>query len=65
MASIVTRIFSKYLVWSPNRLSEYIMDTMNTGSISAELLGTSIVTLILIILLVGGSAIMLRTKEIA
>ncbi|MGP4079637.1 ABC transporter permease [Pseudalkalibacillus sp. R45] len=65
ISSIVTKIFSKYLVWSPNRLSEYIMDAINTGSIPGELLGTAGVTSVLVLLLITGSVFMLKTKEMA
>lgn len=64
-SSIVTKIFNKYLVWSPNRLSEYIQDTLNTGFIPKELWGTSVVTAGFVLLLLAGSVVVLKNKEMA
>ncbi|MGM7701381.1 ABC transporter permease [Pseudalkalibacillus sp. Hm43] len=64
-SSILTNIFNKYLVWSPNRLSEYIMDTLNTGVIPTELWGTAGVTLVLVIMLLVASIFTLKNKELA
>ncbi|SHG78969.1 ABC transporter permease [Ornithinibacillus halophilus] len=63
--SILTQIFGTYLAWSPNNLSSYIFEAVLTESIPSELIGTSIVTIILSVGLLIGSFYIFRTKELA
>ncbi|MCF6137319.1 ABC transporter permease [Pseudalkalibacillus berkeleyi] len=63
--SILTSIFKHQLIWSPNRISDYIRDTLYTGVIPNELWGTSIVTTLMIFSFIIGSVLMLRNKEMS
>ncbi|RDW17455.1 ABC transporter permease [Oceanobacillus chungangensis] len=63
--SVVTQIFSHILEWSPNNLTLYIMEMLQTESIPSELIWTAIVTIIISIGLLIAAIITLRTKELA
>ncbi|RDW20862.1 ABC transporter permease [Oceanobacillus arenosus] len=65
LMSIVTQIFSHVLVWSPNNLTMYLMEMVQTGSISSDLVWTAIVTIIISIGLLIAAIIALKKKELA
>lgn len=49
--SLVTSVFSKYLAWSPARLSSYLRSLLITGDVPADLWYTSLVTAAMTLLL--------------
>ncbi|WP_404451449.1 ABC transporter permease [Virgibacillus necropolis] len=63
--SIVTNIFANYLEWSPSNISEHIQQMLVNKSVPAELLGSAGITIILIALLLIGSIITFKSKELA
>ncbi|SFB16722.1 ABC-2 type transport system permease protein [Lentibacillus halodurans] len=65
LMGLITTIFSHVLEWSPNYMSDYIQQMLITGSVPGELIGTAGVTIILVILLVFGSASIFKNKELA
>nr|WP_183072798.1 ABC transporter permease subunit [Oceanobacillus bengalensis] len=62
--SIVTQIFGTYLEWSPNNLSNYIFEMVRADDISSQLVGTSIVTVAISIVLLILSIYIFKTKEL-
>ncbi|AXI08403.1 ABC transporter permease subunit [Oceanobacillus sp. 143] len=65
LLSVVTQIFSHILEWSPNNLTTYIMEMLQTGSIPSDLIWTAIVTIIISIGLLIAAIIAFGTKELA
>lgn len=63
--SVVTKIFANYLAWSPSNISDHIHQMLVSGDISADLLGSAGITIIMIIFLLAGSIYAFRTKELA
>ncbi|QKY68254.1 ABC transporter permease [Lentibacillus sp. CBA3610] len=65
LMGVITSIFAHVLEWSPNNISNYIQQMLVTGSVPSDLIGASLVTLIMIVLLVGGSVFIFKTKDMA
>ncbi|MFC2949589.1 ABC transporter permease [Virgibacillus sediminis] len=65
LMSLITRIFEKYLAWSPNRMSSHIHDMLISDKISADLLLTGLITIVICILLLAASTAVFRTRELA
>lgn len=65
LMSVINKIFSHVLTWFPNNLSSYILKMMDTGEVSSELWGTSLVTVLLIIILLFSSFFTFKGKEMA
>ncbi|WP_174615959.1 ABC transporter permease [Virgibacillus ihumii] len=61
----VTAIFAHVLEWSPNNISSYIHEMIVSGNIPAELTGTFVETITLIILLLAASIFTFKRKEMA
>lgn len=63
--SILTKIFARYLEWSPTNLSGHIQEMLLNGSIPTDLFGSAGITIIMIGLLLIGSTLTFKTKELA
>jgi len=63
--SILTQIFNHILTWSPNTISEHIQSMLVTGEVSTDLIATSFITVIFIIVLLMTSIFTIQTKELA
>lgn len=63
--SILNQIFGHILEWIPNAISGYLRAMLADGSIPADLWGTSLVTVMLILFLLFASLFVLRKKEMA
>ncbi|WP_010097189.1 ABC transporter permease [Ornithinibacillus scapharcae] len=63
--SMITKIFHHILDWSPNNITEYIIDTISTGEISKDLILTGIITTALSLTLILLSSQFLKRKEMA
>lgn len=61
----VTTIFAHLLEWSPNNISGYIQQMIVSGNIPTELTGTSVVTVLIVIILLAASIFTFKTKEMA
>lgn len=62
---IFNQIFSNKITWFPNNLSKHITEMLDTGTISSELWGTSLVIAAIIIVLLISSLFTFRNKEMA
>lgn len=65
MLSVITSTFSHILTWSPSQLPSHIQDTMISGSVSTDLLGTALVTIVITIIMLISSIYIFKTKELA
>ena len=63
--SVITSTFSHILTWSPSQLPSHIQDTMISGSVSTDLLGTALVTIVITIIMLISSIYIFKTKELA
>ncbi|WP_077624345.1 ABC transporter permease [Sediminibacillus massiliensis] len=63
--SVVKSIFSHILTWYPNNISAQIRDMLAQGSVPEDLWGTSIVTILLIIVLMTAALFVFKGKEMA
>ncbi|WP_188456824.1 ABC transporter permease [Virgibacillus oceani] len=65
LSSLITKIFGQRFEWSPNNISIYIKEMLVTGSVSADLLATALITIGIIAVLLIGSIFTYKTKELA
>lgn len=65
LMSLVTKIFGRFLNWSPIHLSDHIFDMLMMEQISTELIATAIITLAITIILLTGSIFIFKSKEMA
>lgn len=65
LMSLVTKLFGKFLNWSPIHLSDHILNMLMTEHVSSELIATALVTLAITIILLTVSIFTFKTKEIA
>lgn len=65
LMSLLTKIFGKFLNWSPIHLSDHIFDMLMMEHISMDLISTALITFALSIILLVLSIFIFRTKEIA
>lgn len=63
--SIITQIFGRFLLWSPNNLSKHIHESLIVNEITTDLMITSSITVVLIIILLVVSIFTFKTKELA
>ncbi|MFZ3577992.1 ABC transporter permease [Virgibacillus sp. DJP39] len=63
--SIITKIFAQYLEWSPSNLSGHIQQLLAKNEIPVDLLGSTGITILMIILLLTGSIYTFKSKELA
>lgn len=62
--SVITQVFGRYLLWSPNNLSQHINDMLTFEEVSGTLIATSLVTVCLIIILLISSISLFKIKEL-
>lgn len=62
--SIINMIFGHKLTWFPNQLSAHIHELVITNTVSKELIGTSIITLSLTIIILFAAIVLFQRKEI-
>ncbi|WP_087975143.1 ABC transporter permease [Oceanobacillus rekensis] len=62
---VVTEVFNHILEWSPNNLSNYILEMLLTESIPSNLIGTAIITIIITATLLIVSINTFKSKELA
>lgn len=65
LVGLVTRIFGRFLSWSPIHLSDHIFDMLMMDHMSSELFATALVTLAMTIVLLILSIFTFKTKEMA
>jgi ABC-2 type transport system permease protein len=63
--SILTQIFKHIIEWSPNSLSDYILEMLTTDKMPTDLLATAGITIIISILVLLVSIQIFKTKELA
>lgn len=63
--SIMTTVFQNILTWSPSKLSEYIHQMLIVEEVSSDLIGSAIVTIVLIVILLVASVLTVNKKELA
>lgn len=64
LMSIITQVFGRYLLWSPNNLSQHINEMLIFNEVSMPLIATSIVTISLIAILLMSSVTLFKAKEL-
>ena len=63
--SAITQVFNHVLEWSPNNISSYILVMLESGEIPSELIGATVVAIVLSIGLLIGSVFVFQSKELA
>ncbi|MFD1360725.1 hypothetical protein [Lentibacillus salinarum] len=63
LLGVITTIFAHIRAWSPNRIADYSQQMLVTGSAPSDLIGTAIVTIIMIVVLVVASVYTLKWQS--
>lgn len=63
--SLMTSIFGNHLAWSPNNLAGHIQEMLLSDQVPTDLIATSIITLVCIVVLLIGSLFVFEKKELA